>query len=62
MDKAEAIKRANEKAKQSHDNAFEDKVQTLLYNIETASNQLRDAKRALADLEYVDYSVVEAVG
>jgi uncharacterized coiled-coil DUF342 family protein len=52
MDTKKAIEKANEIRKSKSEDEFQDKVETLLYRIETASETLRSLKKELSDLEY----------
>jgi len=52
MNKAEALKRAIEKKKEENDRNFESKVESLIWAIETKSQELRELKKELTKLTY----------
>jgi hypothetical protein len=57
MNKAEALKKAIERSKEINDQDFEDKVASLVWDIERTSQHLRDLKKELTELTYKEVPV-----
>ena len=57
MNKTEALKRVIERKKEEHEKNFEHKVEDLVWAIEEKSQELRELKKQLTELQYKDVNI-----